>query len=124
MANSVLGSAGIQGFLADDFLIRLDWLWSNGLGGLKLWVRNNEALEAWQLLEAGIPEGFEVEGVGEYLQPKCPNCGSLDVSFEELDRKIAHLGLLIGIPIPATKHGWNCHGCGHTWDAPAETPAE
>src|SRR5215470_4468269 len=36
VANSVLDSAGIQGFLADDIVIRLDWLWSNGLGGIKL----------------------------------------------------------------------------------------
>ena len=124
VANSVLDSAGIQGFLADDIVIRLDWLWSNGLGGIKLWVRGNEVGEAGELLEAGIPETFEVEGVGEYEQPKCPNCSSLDASFEELDRRIAHVGLLIGIPIPATRRGWNCHGCGHTWDASAETPAE
>src|SRR5579864_952157 len=123
VANSVLDSAGIQAFLADDILIRLDWLWSNGLGGIKLWVRGNEAMEARELLEAGIPETFEVEGLGDYEQPKCPNCSSLDVSFEELDRKIAHVGLLIGIPIPATKRGWNCHVCKHNWDS-SESSAE
>lgn len=40
--------------------------------------------------------------------------------FEELDRKIAQLGLLIGIPIPAAQQGWSCDGCGHTWDDPVE----
>jgi hypothetical protein len=118
-----LESAGIQAFLADDILIRLHWLWSNALGGIKLWVRGNEGVEARELLEAGIPGTFEVEGLGEYEQPQCPNCESLDVSFEELDRKIAHTGLLVSLPIPAVKHGWSCHSCGHTWDAPAETPA-
>lgn len=120
---SVLDSAGIEGFLADDVMIRLDWLISNALGGIKMWVRGNEAREVRELLAAGIPETFEVDGVGEYQQPKCPNCSSLDVSFEELNRKIAHVGLLIGIPIPAVNHGWNCHACGHTWDSP-ESPKE
>lgn len=121
---SVLDSAGIEGFLADDVMIRLDWLISNALGGIKLWVRGSEATEAREVLAAGIPETFEAEGVGEYRQPKCPNCSSLDISFEELDRKIAHVSLLIGIPIPAVRRGWNCHACGHNWDSPPETPAE
>ena len=124
IAKSILDSAGMESFLADDSVIRLDWLYSNALGGIKLLVRDEDAAAARDLLETQIPEKFDVDGVGEYHQPKCPNCGSLDVSFEELDREIAHPGLLIGIPIPAVKHGWNCHSCGHTWDSPTETPAE
>lgn len=121
VAKSVLDSAGIESFLTDDSVIRMDWLYSNALGGIKLLVRDQDAEAARELLEARIPEKFDVEGVGEYQQPKCPNCGSLDVSFEELDRKIAYPGLLISFPIPAVKHGWNCHSCGHSWDSPSET---
>lgn len=124
VAKSMLDSAGIESFLADDNVIRMDWFYSNAMGGIKLLVRGEDAAEARELLEGQAPEKFEVEGVGEYEQPKCPHCGSLDVSFEELDRKIAHTGLLVSIPIPAVKHGWNCHACGHSWDAPAETSAK
>lgn len=123
VAKSMLDSAGIESFLADDNVIRMDWFYSNAMGGIKLLVRGEDAAEARELLEGQAPEKFEVEGVGEYEQPKCPNCGSLDVSFEELDRKIAHTGLLVSLPIPAAKHGWNCHACGHSWDAPTETSA-
>jgi hypothetical protein len=123
LAKSILDSAGIESFLADDTVIQMNWLYSNALGGVKLLVRDEDEVAARELLDAQVPEKFDVEGVGEYEQPKCPNCGSLDVSFEELDRKIAHTGLLVSLPIPAVKHGWNCHSCGHTWDAPAETPA-
>lgn len=124
VAKSILDSAGIEAFLADDSVIRMDWLYSNALGGIKLFVRDEDAADARELLEGQAPEKFEVEGVGEYEQPKCPNCGSLNVSFEELDRKIAHTGLLISLPIPSVKHGWNCHECGHSWDSRAETTAE
>ena len=124
VAKSILESAGIESFFADDNVIRMDWFYSNAVGGIKLLVRGEDATEARQLLEGQAPEKFEVEGVGEYEQPKCPNCGSLDISFEELDRKIAHTGLLVSIPIPAVKHGWSCHACGHSWDAQAATPPE
>src|ERR1700720_1939924 len=51
LAKSVLDSAGIECFLGDDNLIRMDWLWSNLLGGIKLRVRQEDALEASRLLE-------------------------------------------------------------------------
>jgi len=124
IAKSVLESAGIEAFLSDDNVIRLDWLISNALGGIKLLVREEDAASARDLLEGHIPERFHVEGVGEYEQPKCPNCGSRDVSFEELDRKIAFPSLLLKIPIPATRHRWNCHVCGHNWDSSGDNATE
>jgi hypothetical protein len=51
LAKSVLDSAGIECFLGDDNLIRMDWLWSNLLGGVKLRVRQEDALVAARLLE-------------------------------------------------------------------------
>ena len=56
LAKSVLESAGIECFLGDDNLIRMDWLWSNLLGGIKLRVRKEDALVASRLLEGdGLP---------------------------------------------------------------------
>ena len=124
LAKSILDSAGIESFLADDTVIQMNWLYSNVLGGVKLLVRDEDEVAARELLDAQVPEKFYVEGVGEYEQPKCPNCGSLDVSFEELDRKIAHTSLLISLPIPAVKPGWGCHACGHRWESASQTPAE
>ncbi|HEX8881975.1 MAG TPA: hypothetical protein VF749_18160 [Candidatus Acidoferrum sp.] len=117
--NSLPDSAGIEGFLTDGTMIRLDWLIER--------TQRYQGVDAGQQCQGSagaaggsIPETFEVERIGPYQQPKCPNCGSLHVSFEELDRKIAQRRLLMGIPIPAVKHGWNCHGCGHSWDGAVE----
>ena len=115
VAKSILDWAGIESILADDNFVRLDWLMSNALGGIKLLVRDDDAQEAEKLLEEQVPEKFGVEGVGEYEQPKCPTCGSYEVSLDGLDRKVAYPGLLLGIPIPAVRSGWNCHDCGHSW---------
>ena len=124
VAKSILDSAGIESFLADENVLRMDWLYSNGLGGIKLLVREEDAETARAMLEQKAPEKFDVDGIGEYEQPKCPKCGSLDISFEELDRKTAHVGLLVGLPVPATVRGWKCHACGNIWEHEAGREVE
>jgi hypothetical protein len=124
VASSLLEAPGIEGFPTDDNRIRLDWLISNALTGIQVWTRGDDATEARELLAAGIPETFEVEGIGSYQQPKCPNCGALDVSFEELNRRISSGIAFKVFQSPRRSMGWNCHGCRHTWDEPLETPAE
>jgi len=55
---SVLENAGIECFLQDDNVVRMDWLWSNAMGGIKLVVRENDAEEAEYILSqtsAGEP---------------------------------------------------------------------
>ncbi len=61
LAKSVLESAGIECFLGDDNLIRMDWLWSNLLGGIKLRVRQEDALVASRLLEGGGSQRDDAE---------------------------------------------------------------
>ena len=61
LAKSVLDSAGIECFLGDDNLIRMDWLWSNLLGGIKLRVRQEDALVASRLLEGGGASSGDAE---------------------------------------------------------------
>jgi len=83
---SILDSAEIECYLADENTIRMDWFWSNFLGGIKLCVRKADADEASSLLEQGVPEKFDVEGVGEYQQPRCPKCQSLDVILPRIEQ--------------------------------------
>ncbi len=115
LAKGALESAGFQCFLADDITIRMDWLWSNALGGIKLCVKTEDVDAATQLLDQGIPEGFEVTGAGEYRQPHCPNCESLDISFEDLNKPVAFTGIFLGVPIPLSRRRWKCSSCGNVW---------
>jgi hypothetical protein len=43
LAKSILDSASIECFLADENIIRTNWLLSDFLGGVKLWVREEDA---------------------------------------------------------------------------------
>ena len=49
--SSILDSAGIESYLADENLIRMDWFWSGLLGGVKLWVRQQDIDEAQNLID-------------------------------------------------------------------------
>jgi|SRR5215469_17340375 len=115
IAQSILESAGVESFLADDNLVRLDWFYSNLIGGLKLFVTEADADVARTMLDQATPQEFEVEGVGEYQQPHCPRCDSLDVSFDGLDKPSSYASLFINVPIPITNRGWKCHACGYSW---------
>ena len=116
LAKGSLESAGIEALLVDDNVIRLDWFWSNLMGGIKLQVVQKDAVAANGILDQPIPEGFDVAGVGEYRQPRCPRCQSLDVSFQELDEPVAYLSAYFGVPIPWKRRAWRCHMCKAEWD--------
>ncbi len=51
LAKSILDSAGIESFLGDENIVRMDWFLSNSLGGVKLLVREEDAEAAATLLE-------------------------------------------------------------------------
>ena len=53
VAKSVLDNAGIECFLQDDNVVRMDWLCSNAMGGIKLWVREKDTKDAEELLSLG-----------------------------------------------------------------------
>ena len=116
LAKGSLESAGIEAYLVDDNMIRMDWFISNLLGGIKLKVRPEDAEAANEILNQPIPEMLDVEGVGTIEQPKCPQCESLDIIDQELDKPIAYLSAYVGVPVPVQKSGWTCHACGHRWE--------
>jgi hypothetical protein len=124
LAKTILDSADIECFLYDENIIRLDWLWSNLVGGIKLRVRTDDAGPALELLGVGVPEQFAVDGFGDYKQPRCPQCGSLDLSFGENGKRLGYLTVALGVPLPVKRGGWKCHSCGCSWHDSEDPPEE
>jgi hypothetical protein len=56
LAKSSLESAGIECYLVDDNMVRLDWGISIVLGGVKLRVKPEDAEEALVFLDQPVPE--------------------------------------------------------------------
>lgn len=123
LAKGSLESAGIECFLGDENLVRLDWFISNFIGGIKLLVKPEDAANARQLLDEPMLEALYVHGVGMYEQPRCPKCQSLDVTYQELHKPVAYVSALLRVPIPLQRQAWHCHSCDAEWedDEPSRT---
>ena len=118
MARSVLESAGIACYLRDENTIRIEWVWSNLMGGMRLQVAENDVEAAEAILSQPIPAQIAVEGEPDYDQPECPKCGSLDVSFNNFDAKVGATSiLLLGFPLPSPIQNdyWHCNNCATNW---------
>jgi hypothetical protein len=114
LAKSILDSAEIECFLCDENVIRMDWLWSNALGGIRLLVKEEDASVALELLDQKPMEKF-VTGTGEFEQPRCPSCDSLDISFGGTGKRLSYVTVAVGVPLPVKRGGWKCNSCGHAW---------
>lgn len=115
IAQSVLDSAGIDCFLFDENIIRLNWFLSYAVGQIKLRVADEDAPGAVSLLDAPRASSFDVEGVGEYVEPVCPNCQSTDISFRPLIKRLVYALLYLDLPIPLKRSAWRCDSCGYEW---------
>lgn len=108
LAKGMFEAAGIECFLVDDNMVRLDWLISNILGGVKLAVRPEDLATATELLTDPTPVGFRVEGVGLYEQPACPACGLHNVQ-------------MIRVHMPHDAALYRCRSCGREWKSEGES---
>jgi len=105
-------------------LVRLDWFYSNLIGGIKLLVPEKDVEAATNLLDEGSPDKFNVEGIGEYELPLCPNCNSIDISVDDLDKPVTFGAMfLTNLPIPVITKGWKCRSCRHRWNEDGTTPS-
>jgi hypothetical protein len=124
VAKSILDSADIECFLYDENVIRMDWLLSNALGGIKLRVKREDASAALELLDQEPTGKIDLGSEGEYEQPRCPHCGSLDLSFGGIGKHQSYVTIALGVPLPVHRSGWKCHSCGHTWHGPEDSPQQ
>jgi hypothetical protein len=116
VARTVVESAGIYCFLRDENLVRLDWQISNMIGGISLQVRPEDATAAAELLGQAVPGSIAFEGKAEFVQPHCPRCGSIEITFEGRGRAMALVSTFaVGLPLPLGHESWRCESCGARW---------
>jgi hypothetical protein len=60
LAKSALDSAGIESYLVDENLVRIDWFYSNLVGGIKLFVRPDDAEDANRVLDDEVAKSTDV----------------------------------------------------------------
>jgi hypothetical protein len=124
VARSLLESAGIAAWIRDENIARMEWQYSNMLGGIRLQVEASDAEGAAEVLDQPIPDAIPFDSKEEFVQPRCPQCGSIDISFEGSDRGPALASLmLLSVPLPLGGESWACAACGARWqETDDETP--
>ncbi|ADW70645.1 putative signal transducing protein [Granulicella tundricola] len=124
VARSYLESAGIQVYLYDENLVRLDWQVSNFIGGIRLKVEASDEAEARELLAQPVPESIEFADGEEFDQPHCPVCSSTDITFQGSSRGPAIAALFIAsVPLPPGKKSWICNHCNAHWEDTEDSEA-
>lgn len=116
VARSLLESAGIEAYLRDENLVRLDWQISNFIGGIRLQVAAADEAAAIEILSQPIPDTVPFSEAAEFAQPLCPRCGSKDITFEGSSRGAALASLyLLSLPLPLGGKSWLCNSCEARW---------
>ena len=104
VGRSLLESAGIPAWIADENLVRMDWFYSNLVGGMRLQVAEGEEAAAREILEEGAPGTITYGEAEVYVQPTCPKCGSVEITLGSgtvRGRSLVALYVL-SIPVPPT----------------------
>jgi hypothetical protein len=112
MVKSRLEAAGIPAFVADEYTIGMNWLYSNALGGVKVQVPESLALEAQELLNSGS----ESPTTDEFATvDTCPQCASKNTE-RFLDKRGSFLTwVLLGLPLLLPRKKKKCCDCGYRW---------
>jgi hypothetical protein len=125
VAKTLLESAGIEAWVRDENVVRMEWQYSNLLGGIRLQVKSVDKAPAEELLEQPVPGTISFGEGEEFVQPQCPRCGSIEITYEGAERRAALLSVsLLAVPLPRGRTSWTCHSCGARWENTEDEASE
>lgn len=107
-----LESEGIEVFMRDIAIVDANPIYSNAVGGIKIYVKNEDA-DAAKKIMAQISE-FSLDDNNQFI--KCPNCGAEKIemmtSVKDIKSLLAFVfSALISIYPFHTKHKYKCQSC-------------
>jgi hypothetical protein len=112
-----LQAEGILAFVADDYMVTMNWLYSNALGGAKVRVRESDAERAVRVLDGVKNNPADIVAGGK----ECPECNSPDISYQKFYLPPIFITVLVTMAIgnafmlPFVKLKWHCNNCGYEW---------
>ena len=111
IAKASLESEGIPAYIADEHTINMQWLYSDALGGVRLYVLEEFETEAKAILALNFSE--DVDSAFEEKSETCPQCQSTNFANYTKGKKPAFIVFIfLGFPLFFYKHGRKCTDCG------------
>ncbi|NQT73533.1 MAG: zinc ribbon domain-containing protein [Chloroflexi bacterium] len=117
-----LESEGIQVFIADDYTVTMNWLYSNAISGVKLQVEEKDISRARAILYSDNSL-FREDYQSSKDDSQCPRCGSLNTHYKTFDERLLFGSWFVtfciigypGFPLPFLKRKWKCSDCNYEW---------
>ncbi|MEH6451561.1 MAG: DUF2007 domain-containing protein [Psychromonas sp.] len=114
IAKANLESVGIPSFIADEHTVNMQWLYSDAMGGVRLFVPEVHLEDAIKILNEDFSAA--VDSLCDSKPESCPHCGSQNVESHTKGKRSAFLVFIFaGFPLFFYKHGLKCSQCGYFW---------
>ena len=123
IARIKLEANGIDCTLGGKNFVSMYWIYSGADGGIKLRVRESDAVKALEILTTDNSSDFdhiaEQPETDKPISLTCEKCGSENLDYESFAKIPFYLGILLfSIPLPFAKGKYKCLDCGHTMKKP------
>lgn len=117
LARGRLAAEGVPAFVCHEQHVGAIWMYSQALGGVKLYVHRNDEGRARDIVAAHNRGEFALDDE----EPRsCPRCQATSISQRRISWKSALL-IVHFINLPLSFH-WatvKCRTCDHQWDLPS-----
>ncbi len=111
LAKGKLEAEGILPIVLDEYLIGINWMYSQAIGGVKLQVPEADFERALEILKEDYSK--ELKAIND--RDICPACGFPSISIRPYSRWWLIPSILFLFPIFFRRKTWKCNDCGHEW---------
>lgn len=118
LAKGKLETEGIHAVVADEYLVGINWMYSQAIGGVKVQVPERDLEGAKNILEADYSENIKaIENAYSETDSEniCPKCGSSTISLRPYSIWSLIPSLLFLLSIFFRRKKWACQRCGTVW---------
>lgn len=107
-----LEAEDIPAFIASEHHVRMNWLMSYALGGVRVQVPAQFAPRALSVIRDVESGSYELPDEADDV-PECPRCGSHQNSLDRRSWRMAFLSFFVlSVPIPFDASALKCGSCG------------